>query len=101
MQYFFRRALEVEEGAQSSTQIRIKVEGENGVFVFEQETAVGVLMSGDMTTINTTLIKRIIPDFKGFALAVVPVKAVSDLSIKCSRIPLMRTDKCPYKCRPG
>ena len=61
----------MEEEANSTTTLRLNVEGEKGVYFFEKDLAVGVLIPGDMATINTSLIKRIIPRFKGFALAVV------------------------------
>jgi len=71
LQNYFRRALEVEEGNQTRSKVRLSVDGEQGVYFKEKETALGVLIGGGLTTINTTLIKRIIPSFKGFSLVVI------------------------------
>ncbi|KAK3741191.1 hypothetical protein QZH41_012635 [Actinostola sp. cb2023] len=83
LQNFFERALEVEQELNTSSQLRLNVEGEKGVYYYEKELAVGVLVAGEMATINTTLIKRIIPGFKGFTLTIVTLSAdVDDNAIR-------------------
>lgn len=69
--------MEVERLQNSSSSLRLNVEGEKGVHYFESEAAVGAMVAGEFASLNTQLIKRIIPEFKGFALAIVTLPAVS------------------------
>ncbi|XP_031548629.1 uncharacterized protein LOC116286299 [Actinia tenebrosa] len=81
---FFRRAVEVQKLHNTSTSLCLNVEGERGVHYFKKtELAVGVMVAGEFSSLNMQLIKRIIPEFKGFALTVVTLhEDVDDLSLK-------------------
>ena len=67
----------MEQEANSTATLRLEVEGEKGVYFFENEKAVGVVLPGDMTSINSKLIRRIITTFEGFSLAIVTLSGVS------------------------
>lgn len=70
--------MEVEKNSSSTEIVRLGVEGEKGVFFFENNKSVGVVMLWSMANINSRLIERIITDFRGFSLALVTLTAVSN-----------------------
>jgi len=57
--------------------LRFNVEGERGVHLFRRDESVGVMMPEDFTSINSSLIRRVITNYKGFALAIVSLPPVS------------------------
>ncbi|XP_028516386.1 uncharacterized protein LOC114575537, partial [Exaiptasia diaphana] len=78
---FFQRAMEVESQSNTEELLRLNVEGEKGVHFFKcpENESVGVMLPGDFCSLNPSLIRRAIPNFKGFSLSIVSLNVDVDV----------------------
>lgn len=80
LENFLKRALDVEQQDATEKSGCLTVEGQKGVHLFkpvdgDEDLAVGLMMARGLSSLITPLIKRIVPDFKGFALTIVSLSA--------------------------